>query len=384
MKKKMWIAAGLALTGCFLGVGGMALAAMGGEPQATLLSVAEDNVWESSGDSSRRETEARWQERVRETAEAFSIYEEFGMTYDREQNRFFYNGKMVRHFSDQIGESSNAFHHGEGVIDVIPLRDDGGNLTGLREASREEFEERTKSQEELQAQFPSDLEEDACMELGGLSENFRKEYEIYEPFGLAYEEEGDGLFFEGEKVRYFLDGAEVDEGCLSVWKEYLNEEGTVDVHTVRAVIDNGDGSYDPFGELLRIERYSREEFERRELKDFYGSLEATASDMQDQGGGFFGRLFGKRDKGASFEEIFEKYRDYGITYVEAAKGSGAGNVYYDGELVIHFVDQTPEGGVFSFHSADISSGGEDADGNGIRVSTVYDGEGKLCGVRKED
>lgn len=160
----------------------------------------------------------------------------------------------------------------------------------------------------------------------------------------------------------------------------------MDVHTVRTVIDNGDGSYDPFGELIGMERYSKEEFDRRDLKDFQGSLEATAVDAPS-GGGFFEWLFGKKDRGASFEEIFEAYRDYGITYVEADKGSGVGNVYDNGELVDYFVDRRPDGGVFSF----CSRGGKSADGdrdsnvnakNGITVSTVYDEKGKLCGVSR--
>lgn len=382
MKKKIWIGAGIFLAGCVLTAGGLSLAAGRGVQEITLQ--AEEGACESSEALSGKELEERERERIRETAQAFLIYEEFGMTYDRERNRFFYNGKMVRHFNDQIGEGSNAFHHNEGVIDVIPLRDDQGRLTGLREATREEFEERSVRWQELRDQFPSDLGENACMELGDPDENFLEEYAVYEPFGLTCEK--DGLYFEGEKVRYFLDGTELDEGCLSAWRQYWNDEGAVDVHTVRTVIDNGDGSYDPFGELIGMERYSKEEFDRRDLKDFQGSLEATAVDAPS-GGGFFEWLFGKKDRGASFEEIFEAYRDYGITYVEADKGSGVGNVYDNGELVDYFVDRKPDGGVFSFCSRDGKSADGDRDynvnaRNGIIVSTVYDEKGKLCGVSR--
>lgn len=275
---------------------------------------------------------------------------------------------MVRHFNDQIGESSNAFHHKEGVIDVIPLRDEKGELTGLRQASDEEYAKRTENQEELRAQFPAGLSEDSCMELG---ETDPAAYRIYEPFGLVCEK--DGLFFEGERVRYFLDGAEIARGCLTSRCEYLDEKGTVDVHTVRTVIDNGDGSFDPFGELIRLERYSKEEFDKRDPRELCGTLQEVTTDSEAESGGIFGWLFGRRNQGESFEKRFEQYSDFGITYVEADEGSGAGNVYYREELVRCFADQDPEGGVFSFQSADKG---------GIDVRTVYDSGGRLCGVEK--
>ena len=109
MKKKIWIGAGIFLAGCVLTAGGLSLAAGRGGQEITLQ--AEEGAWESSEALSGKELEERERERIRETAQAFEIYEEFGMTYDRKQNRFFYNGKMVRHFNDQIGKGSNAFHH---------------------------------------------------------------------------------------------------------------------------------------------------------------------------------------------------------------------------------------------------------------------------------
>ena len=38
------------------------------------------------------------QERRAEIAEKYSIYEPYGMTYDTEKDRFFYNGQVVRYF----------------------------------------------------------------------------------------------------------------------------------------------------------------------------------------------------------------------------------------------------------------------------------------------
>ena len=72
--------------------------------------------------------------------------------------------------------------------------------------------------------------------------------------------------------------------------------------------------------------------------------------------------------GTDFAEIFEKYAPFGITYEETEGSSGKGNVYYNGQLVSRFSDLTPEGGAFTFSSAE--------QGN-FAVKTVYDEDGLL-------
>ncbi len=80
-------------------------------------------------------------------------------------------------------------------------------------------------------------------------------YQEYETFGLKYDESKNELYFDGELVRYFYDGVDVADGVQSVYCEFLNENGTVDIHTTRETIKNADGSVNPFGRLTGIERY---------------------------------------------------------------------------------------------------------------------------------
>ena len=80
------------------------------------------------------------QERRAEIAEKYSIYEPYGMTYDTEKDRFFYNGQVVRYFKDQISSNeTNGFSYDDGVIDVEPIRDEDGTLTGLKQSSDADF-----------------------------------------------------------------------------------------------------------------------------------------------------------------------------------------------------------------------------------------------------
>ncbi len=60
-----------------------------------------------------------------------SIYAPYGMTYDTEKDRFLYNGQIVRYFKNQINSDETNALFDDGVVDVEPIRDTTGTLTGL-------------------------------------------------------------------------------------------------------------------------------------------------------------------------------------------------------------------------------------------------------------
>ncbi len=189
-------------------------------------------------------------------------------------------------------------------------------------------------------------------------------YAQYEPFGLSRDQNG-ALYFEGEAVRYFHDGVSLGDGGYAMRCEYLNTDGSVDVHTVRREVQNADGSTDPFGILIGLGRDSREDFESRDLSYIWGGQVTQEATAAADGGSC------EEIEGISFEERFEVYKEYGIVYIESETASGAGNVYYNGELAGVFIDAKPDGGVFLFHSRE---------SGGLSVRTVYDTNGVLAGV----
>lgn len=186
-------------------------------------------------------------------------------------------------------------------------------------------------------------------------------YDIYEAFGLRYDEAADALYFDGQRVRYFFDGVDTGGGQLSR-VEHIDGAGTVDVHTVRETVDNGDGSVNPFGPLTGLEADSEAAFRARDVSALpHPGLEAVTA-CSESGGG----------PGVSFAERFEAYRAFGIEFMESPEGSGVGNVYYLGELVDAFADLS-DAGAFVFHSQD---------GGSCSVRTVYDRRGALSGVER--
>lgn len=90
--------------------------------------------------------EAQWYRT--EMEEALAYLKEYGVTYDREQDVVFYRGKTVRRLMDeQPGGGKKAFEMPEGEIDVYTVRGEDFRLTGVREATQEEFDELTRQQE---------------------------------------------------------------------------------------------------------------------------------------------------------------------------------------------------------------------------------------------
>lgn len=71
---------------------------------------------------SDKELIAQKQERE-EKAKLYSVYTEYGLTYHQENDRFYYNGRLVKSFAD-LGEngSGNAFSYSDGDIDLHGIR----------------------------------------------------------------------------------------------------------------------------------------------------------------------------------------------------------------------------------------------------------------------
>lgn len=168
------------------------------------------------------------------------------------------------------------------------------------------------------------------------------------------------MTYNGELVRTFVDGAPVGDNGYSVQYVYTNSKGTVDVHTLRAVIHNPDGSYDVMGGLIGVAAKGDKGFDQALIDAAVCSgsgpqaTTATGSDAGD---------------GKTFEEIFAQYAAYGLTYVPTQ--GGRGNVFYNGRLVRHFADLKPDGSVFTFGS---DGGGE------LALYTQYDANGNLTGL----
>lgn len=181
--------------------------------------------------------------------------------------------------------------------------------------------------------------------------------ERYGAYGISFDQNGK-MLFQGALVRIFWDGVKLDENMSSVAYEYFDEKGVVDVHTIRSVARNPDGSRNPFGELIGIKKESQEVFDQRDIKD-YVSPSTTGTTV----------VYPVKDvDGQTLAERMGKYEKFGIRYEDA---DGLGNVYYQDTLIKTFIDENKQGDIFVLSSND---GGE------LIVYTEYDSAGNLVGV----
>ena len=215
------------------------------------------------------------------------------------------------------------------------------------------------------------------------SPNEAKLPEELKNFGISGNE--NLLYYNGELVRTLVDGVPVGDNGYSVSYIYHNDEGTVDLHTLRAVIRNPDGSWNPMGDLIGLARPGDENFDPELLAcGIYSdgpqaTTESGSALYQGQntaepveGTQTVHAEGGSTGRGKTFEEIFARYSGYGLEY---HPGEGLGTMTLNGQTVRSFADLKPDGSVFSWQDPTAEAG--------LRVYTEYDQDGELTGLRTE-
>ncbi len=84
----------------------------------------------------------------------------------------------------------------------------------------------------------------------------------YKTYGLIYDAAKDAFYFNGKLVRWFFDGYDLENGVATIY-DHVNEDGVVDIRTVRQATQNADGSTASGGKLAGITAVSQEEFDSR-------------------------------------------------------------------------------------------------------------------------
>jgi beta-lactamase regulating signal transducer with metallopeptidase domain len=85
-------------------------------------------------------------------AKTYAVYEKYGLTYEKETDNFYYDGKMVRYFSDKLDAEGayNAFTRSDGVVDLMAVRNADYELTGISPVSQEVYDKHTESMKNAQ------------------------------------------------------------------------------------------------------------------------------------------------------------------------------------------------------------------------------------------
>lgn len=164
-------------------------------------------AYESGEEISAEELARLEKEKIDEIKQQYTIYSEYGLTYDEDKDRFFFEKQMVRYFSDQISEThTNAFFYKEGVIDLSPIRNSDNKLTGLQKASQDEFTARTKRQNELEEEMNSVIGAEATQSYEvGDSSSQDSSLTPYASYGIYMDEKSSTWMYEERPIRIFYD-----------------------------------------------------------------------------------------------------------------------------------------------------------------------------------
>lgn len=143
-----------------------------------------------------------------EIAQLFQVYQPYGLVYNEEKNRLYYNGELVRYFEDIIStEHYIKWPERNGEVDVYAERNDSGEISGVNSFTHEAFTERTSYMREstygLEVMINKGGYTDNVEEM--VKERIAEEYEIYEQYGLIYDRKSDRLYYNGDLVGYFED-----------------------------------------------------------------------------------------------------------------------------------------------------------------------------------
>ena len=91
----------------------------------------------------------------------------YGVTYDADSDTLYYQGKTVRWLIDrQLEDTYKSIQMPEGEIDVYTVREDDYRLTGVRIATQEEYDQRTKEMEAAAGKESSYVQEAVDTETG--------------------------------------------------------------------------------------------------------------------------------------------------------------------------------------------------------------------------
>ncbi len=177
-------------------------------------------------------------------------------------------------------------------------------------------------------------------------------FDDYKSCGLTFQNSDGNLYWNGQRVRIFVDGAEHEGGWVSQYEHY-DPEGSVDVRTIRERVDNGDGSYNLMGPLVRLEEFEPEQM-------------------------FLEALEGQRYVGAEFQyeaertaQELKRYEKFGLTFDSNANSpTGSLSMSWNGQPVRSLFD--PERQLCVCNSLGTK---------GLNLEAVYEG-GELTGLRE--
>ncbi|MDO5345882.1 MAG: hypothetical protein Q4E91_09065 [Lachnospiraceae bacterium] len=165
----------------------------------------EDVEYEASASLSAEEQKRLDDWHKQEMKEQVAYLEKYGISYDADRDRLLYQGKTVRWLIDeQINDTYVAIQMPEGEIDVYTVREADYALSGVRIATQEEYDARTRKEERTYTYVRDRAEETASARDWYEEESMEKRRE-YEAYGIGYDAAEGFWTWQGKAIYLLMD-----------------------------------------------------------------------------------------------------------------------------------------------------------------------------------
>lgn len=130
----------------------------------------------------------------------YTVYEQYGLIYDKESKCYTYNGNVVRFFNDPAAGASftNFF---TGTVDIEAERDTDNKLIGIRECAKEDYDGHTEKYEKSGLKS---MPAGTSMETGNIMSNVHT-LRDYESYGVSHNSEDGYWYYNNQKIGTFVD-----------------------------------------------------------------------------------------------------------------------------------------------------------------------------------
>jgi len=162
--------------------------------------------------------------------EIYANYSSYGITISDDGEKLLYNGQRVRLFVDEHSDVEAFYYDETGTVNLSVTRNSSREITAIDAISEE------VAQEYRSAFFADNANGDI--------QTSETKYEQYAPYGITFLAEENSMYFNGQKVRLFVDES-ADGSFDALW---VDEAGTVDLSVVR----------NSSGQITHIETISKE------------------------------------------------------------------------------------------------------------------------------
>lgn len=127
-----------------------------------------------------------------------TVYEQYGLIFDKQKDYYTYNGNIVRYFNDwRVGAGFTNFF--TGTIDIEAEYDDKNQLIGIIECSQETYDFHTSKMRNLLSMSADTAQEN------GTGQDNKEQIKDYEVYGVSYYPQNNRWCYDGEEIKILID-----------------------------------------------------------------------------------------------------------------------------------------------------------------------------------